>query len=79
MAELVKDKQSGEPFCDRHQPLNEPLLKLNETLLENGLSTLLRGSRLLNAPPLIIKPRELEAGLEIIDKALYVTDRYARS
>ena len=76
MAELVKDKQSGEPLCGEQQPWNEPMLRLNETLLENGLSTILRGSRLLSAPPLIIKPRELEAGLEIIDKALYVTDRY---
>ena len=76
MIELVKDRRTAEPLSDYRKPLSEPMLKLNEVLIRHGLSTLIRWNRIVCAPPLIIKPRELQSGLEIIDRALDVADRY---
>jgi taurine--2-oxoglutarate transaminase len=65
--EIVKSKASKQPI--------DPLLETGKFLRDNGLFTFIFHNVLFIVPPLCINQRQLEEGLQIIEKALEITDR----
>lgn len=65
--EIVKSKLSKQPI--------DPLLETGKFLRENGLFTFIFHNVLFVVPPLCIHQSQLEEGLQIIDKALEITDQ----
>jgi taurine--2-oxoglutarate transaminase len=47
---------------------------VNKFFRENGLFTFVRWNNILVNPPLTITKQELDEGMEIIDRALEITD-----
>jgi taurine--2-oxoglutarate transaminase len=80
--ELVKNKKSKEPFTEidaKIRPGMNPKLEIAKKLDELGIMAMAAnpGNVIALAPPLIITRAEIDVGLEMIDKALYVGDQYA--
>ena len=75
--ELVKDQDTREPMSGFNRPLTEPMQKVAASILGDGLSTFVRWNWIFCAPPLIINEEQIDEGLEIIDKALNITDAAA--
>ncbi|WP_420628512.1 aminotransferase class III-fold pyridoxal phosphate-dependent enzyme [Candidatus Leptofilum sp.] len=74
--ELVKNRDSREPFSPFNQPMTEPMQKVAALLLANGMSTFVKWNWIFCTPPLIINEAQIEEGLSIIDKALMLADAY---
>lgn len=76
--ELVKNPETREPMA----PFNakpEEMKVMNEIrkyLLDNGVFTLFRWNNFFVNPPLCITKEELMEGLQVIDRALEIGDRY---
>ncbi|TAN11122.1 MAG: aspartate aminotransferase family protein [Burkholderiaceae bacterium] len=76
--ELVKDRKTREPLV----PFNakgkdaEPMAKFKQACLSKGLWPFVHFNRTHVAPPCTASAEEVKEGLEILDKALAVTDRY---
>src|SRR5699024_1999969 len=76
--ELVKNKETREEFIpfnasgEAAAPFNEVVAACKEA----GLWPFAAGNRIQVAPPLIISEEDLVKGLDIIDRALDVADRY---
>jgi taurine--2-oxoglutarate transaminase len=64
--EIVKSKKTKQPI--------DPLLDTGNFLREHGLFTFIFHNVLFIVPPLCINQAQLDEGLEIIDKALQITD-----
>ncbi|MCJ7621893.1 MAG: aminotransferase class III-fold pyridoxal phosphate-dependent enzyme [Anaerolineaceae bacterium] len=77
--ELVKDRDTREPMSEFNRPLTEPMQKVAASFLNDGLSTFVRWNWIFCAPPLIITEDQIYEGLEIIDKALNITDAVAKA
>jgi taurine--2-oxoglutarate transaminase len=65
--EIVKSKASKQPI--------DPLVETGKFLREHGLFTFIFHNVLFVVPPLCINQSQLEEGLQIIDKALEITDQ----
>jgi taurine--2-oxoglutarate transaminase len=65
--EIVKSKSSKQPI--------DPLVETGKFLREHGLFTFIFHNVLFVVPPLCINQSQLEEGLQIIDKALEITDQ----
>jgi taurine--2-oxoglutarate transaminase len=65
--EIVKSKASKRPI--------DPLLETGKFLREHGLFTFIFHNVLFIVPPLCINQSQLEEGLQIIDRALEITDQ----
>jgi taurine--2-oxoglutarate transaminase len=74
--ELVKDRATREPLVPFNPAPSQmgPMVKLTEYLLDNGLFAFRRWNTLFCNPPLCITEHQLREGIEIIDKALDITD-----
>ncbi len=74
--ELVRDRQTKEPMAPFNASAAQmgPMAELNKFLLVNGLYTFVRWNNVFVNPPLCITRAELLEGLEIIDRALDITD-----
>lgn len=71
--EVVKNRQTREPMAPYNG--NSPeMTKVKEYLLENGLFTFIHWNVIMVNPPLIINEEQLSEGIQIIDKALEITD-----
>ena len=71
--EVVKNRQTREPMA----PYNGNSLEMTQVkqyLLENGLFTFIHWNVIMVNPPLIINEEQLSEGIQIIDKALEITD-----
>jgi taurine--2-oxoglutarate transaminase len=74
--ELVKSKETKEPVASRNASKAE-LVKMRELgsfLKDNGLFTFIKANMVFIVPPLCITKEQLDEGLEIIDKAIDITD-----
>jgi taurine---2-oxoglutarate transaminase len=76
MMELVKNRQTREPFVGYNRPLTEPMKKLAASLRNNGVSGYVRWDFVFSAPPLIVTKEQIEEGLAAIDIALAEVDPY---
>jgi len=76
IVELVKDRATREPLVPFNAAPSQmgPMAKLGAYLRENGLFTFLRWNSFFCNPPLCITESELREGLDIIDRALDITD-----
>ena len=76
--ELVKDRRTKEPMAPWNN--SSPEMKaFRQYCLDNGLFLYTHWHTVLIIPPLIITEEQLSEGIEILDKALEVTDRAADS
>lgn len=79
--ELVRDRGSREmlvPF-NASGRANAPMAELAGACHAAGLWPFTHFNRVHVAPPLVISEEELVAGIEILDRALDVTDRYCQA
>jgi taurine--2-oxoglutarate transaminase len=76
--ELVKNKATREPTAGFG--LGSPeMAALKQYLLDHGVYLYTHWNILLLIPPLIITESELAEGLEVLDKALNITDKIAKN
>lgn len=76
--ELVKDRKTKEPMT----PWNESSPEMNSLkkyCLDHGLFLYTHWHTVLIIPPLIITEEQLKEGIEILDKALEITDEAVRT
>jgi taurine--2-oxoglutarate transaminase len=69
----VKNRQTREPMAPYNGKSPE-MTRVKEYLLENGLFTFIHWNVIMVNPPLIINESQLSEGIQIIDKALDITD-----
>jgi taurine--2-oxoglutarate transaminase len=75
--ELVRDRKTRTPFNTEDDKLaGRPLVaeKVAQAMLKDGVYVMAWVSHLVVAPPLIITRVELDRGLEVLDRALRVSD-----
>lgn len=74
--ELVINKKSKEPIVSRNASGVELKImrELETFLLENGLFTFIKANMVFIIPPLNITKKQLDEGIEIISKAIEITD-----
>jgi len=73
--ELVADRASREPLpAVEAGGAHNPLVALKQAAIQRGLWPVVHGNRVHIAPPLIISPDDLRAGLGILDDVLAITD-----
>jgi taurine--2-oxoglutarate transaminase len=79
--ELVRDRTSKEPFVDREDRIGVTTAvdRAVSRAMDEGVYVLNMLSVLLIAPPLTVTEREIDEGIEALDRALEVTDREATS
>jgi taurine--2-oxoglutarate transaminase len=77
LLELVKNRDTREPMTPYNPKPTElgPMPAFNAFLRENGLFTFVRWNTCFVNPPLIVNEQQLREGLDIIDRALDITDR----
>ncbi len=75
--ELVKDRTTKEMLERWNGPSNRLAKALASALMQRDVYIFCRWNVLFVAPPLIIDERELRIGIEAIDEALAIADRYA--
>lgn len=76
--ELVKDKRTKEPTA----PFGGSSPEMNAVkkyLLDNGIFLYTHWNLILLIPPLIITEEQLAEGISVIDKAITITDKVAKS
>ena len=72
--ELVKDRKTKEPMAPWNSSSPE-MTALRKFCLENGLFLYTHWHTVLVIPPLIITESQLQEGMEVLDKALEITDK----
>lgn len=71
--ELVKDRKTKEPMSPWNASSPE-MIALRKSCLDNGLFLYTHWHTVLIIPPLIITEEQLKEGMDILDKALVITD-----
>ncbi len=76
LVELVKDRKTREPLAPFNARPDQMTVmnKLNAAFRESGLYTFVRWNNFFINPPLCITEEQLLEGLQIIDRALEITD-----
>ena len=80
--EIVKDREKKIPFNTYDEKVNgKPLMteRIAKYCMENGVYINTWVSHFIIAPPLIISEEELNRGLDVVDKALEISDRQVSS
>jgi taurine--2-oxoglutarate transaminase len=57
-------------------PLSEPMQQVATELRDRGMSTFVRWNMIFCTPPLIIDDEQINEGLEILDRALSLADKF---
>lgn len=74
--ELVSDRETHALLSGFNQPLSEPMERFSQTLVEEGLHTMVRWNMVFSSPPLIVNEAQIQEGLAILDHALGKIDAY---
>ncbi|MCA1554231.1 MAG: aminotransferase class III-fold pyridoxal phosphate-dependent enzyme [Chloroflexi bacterium] len=76
IVEVVRDRKTKEPMAPFNATAAQmgPMAELNKFFRANGLYTFVRWNNFFVNPPLCISKDELLEGLDIIDRALEITD-----
>ncbi len=76
IVELVRNRKTREPMVPFNARADQmgPMTQVNKFFRENGLYTFIRWNNFFINPPLSISKKELLEGLEIVDRALEITD-----
>lgn len=75
--ELVRDRKTKEPMAPWNSTSAE-MTAFRQYCLEHGLFLYTHWHTVLIIPPLIITEAQLQEGMEVLDKALEITDRAVR-
>lgn len=75
--EIVKDRQTKEPMAPWNGSSPE-MAAFRQACLENGLYLYTHWHTALIIPPLIITEVQLQEGMDVLDKALEITDKAAK-
>ena len=78
--ELVKNRATKEPFNSEEDKLaGRPLVvdEVTGAMMKEGVFCIGWVSHLLIAPPLIVTREEIDRGVEVLDRALALSDRHA--
>ena len=74
--ELVKNRETREPFVTRAQKFEPNMLKrVSAETMKRGVYVVNVINTLIVAPPLIATEKEIEEGIQVLDEALKVADR----
>ena len=77
--ELVRDRETKEPFVTRREKFEHNTLKrVSAAAMEMRVYVVNIINTLIVAPPLIATEKEIDEGIEVLDKALEVSDKEAR-
>ena len=57
------------------KPLDPAMIEFKQSLLQNGLFTMMRGHTVFTNPPLVITEQELRDGFGIISNSLKILDK----
>jgi taurine--2-oxoglutarate transaminase len=77
--ELVKDRETKEPFVTREQKFMPNMLKrISGACMELGVYVVNIINILLVAPPLVIGEEDIDKGIAVLDEALKLADREAK-
>jgi taurine--2-oxoglutarate transaminase len=71
--EVVKDRKTREPMA-AYNDTSPEMNSLRDYLLEKGVYTFIHWNTILVNPPLIINEEEMAEGIQVLDKALEITD-----
>ena len=79
--ELVRDKESNQPIeaWKATEEWSAIMKEVGATLRQNGLFTFIKANMIFIVPPLCINALQLDQGLEIIERALEITDAVCQS
>ena len=79
--ELVRDKESNQPMeaWKATEEWSAIMKEVGATLRQNGLFTFIKANMIFIVPPLCINALQLDQGLEIIERALEITDAVCQS
>jgi taurine--2-oxoglutarate transaminase len=74
--EVVRNRTTREPMAPFNAKASEmgPMALVGKFLRDNGFATFVRWNNILVNPPLIISREELDEALDIVDRALEITD-----
>ena len=76
--ELVRDRETKEPFVTRREKFDPNTLKrVSAAAMEMRVYVVNIINTLIVAPPLIATEKEIDEGIEVLDKALEVSDKEA--
>ena len=78
--ELVKNRETREPFNTEEDKLaGRPLVvdEITGAMMKEGVFCVGWVSHLVIAPPLIVTREEIDRGIEVLDRALALSDRHA--
>jgi taurine--2-oxoglutarate transaminase len=73
--ELVKNKETREPFVEYGRDPEKLMKKVLGMLIEKGFNTYTHDNHIIVAPPLIIIEEELKAAMAIMDEVLSEVDK----
>jgi taurine--2-oxoglutarate transaminase len=77
--ELVKDRDTKEPFVTREQKFEPSMLKrISAACMELGVYVVNIINILLVAPPLVAGEEDIEKGMAALDEALKLADKEAK-
>ena len=77
--ELVRDRETKAPFVTRRQKFEPNTLKrVSAAAMEMRVYVINIINTLIVAPPLIATEKEIDEGIEVLDKVLEVFDKEAR-
>ena len=77
--ELVKDRETKEPFVTREQKFEPNMLKrISGACMELGVYVVNIINILLVAPPLVVGEEDIDKGMAALDEALKLADREAK-
>ncbi len=68
--EIVRDRTSREPMSEFNQPMQDEMKSIAVQLRSLGMSTFVKWNFIFCAPPLVSTEKQIEEGLDIIDRAL---------
>lgn len=77
LIELVASRETREPLSGFNRPPSEPMKAVAASLRAQGMSTFVRWNMIFCTPPLIIDEQQLQDGIQILDEALAIADKYA--
>ena len=74
--ELVKNKETKEPFVTRREKfLPNMVKKISATTLKNGVYIVNTINTLIIAPPLIVTEKQIDHGIQVLNEALKIADK----
>jgi taurine--2-oxoglutarate transaminase len=77
--ELVKDRDTKEPFVTRREKFDPNVLKrISAAAMDKGVYIVNTINTLIIAPPLIVDEKIIDQGIQILDEVLEIADKEAK-